>query len=470
MTHISLYPDQSDLVARVQKAMPRYKSILLQSATGSGKTRIALHMMDRIRLKGNRCGFVVPRRELLRQTIESAVGFGLPYGVLAAGHKPSPFTPIQLMTAGTLARRLDKAPKLSVVFIDEAHFGGAELSRIIQHYKATGAWVIGLSATPMKTNGQGMGEWYDVMIEGPSIRWLMDNERLSDYRLFAPDTPDLSSLKVTNGDYVQKDVDGYMMSDERGKVLVGNAAKHYREHAYGKLNVSFCTSIKAAEMTAQMFRDKGIPSAAVSGKTEPDELKRVIKAFARREILNITNAQLLAFGFDLSQASGIDVTIESMSDLSPTKSLPWQMQKNGRVLRMKDDPALIFDHVGNAMEHGLPDGDREWTLESRDKRKRGDVEKTEPTRQCSECFFVHRPSPTCPNCGYVYPVMSREIDEVDGELVEVTEIAPKRNVKQEVGIIARKEGLRGLIDYANENGYSRGWAIKQMQVRGLPIR
>ena len=451
--------------------MPRHKSILMQSATGSGKTVMASYIIKKAVEKGSRCGMVFPRRELIRQTIDTFNNFGIRHGVLAAGYKPNPFANVQLMTSGTVARRLDTAPKLSVIFIDECHFGGAELDRIIRHYQAQGTWVIGLSATPMKTNGQGMSEWYSAMIEGPSIRWLMDNERLSDYRLFAPDQPDLSALRVSGGDYVQKDVDSYMMSEERGKVLVGNAAKHYRDHAFGKLNVSFCTSIKAAEMTAQMFRDKGIPSAAVSGKTDDAELKRIIRAFARREILNITNAQLLAFGFDLSQASGIDVTIESMSDLSPTKSLPWQMQKNGRVLRMKDEPALIFDHVSNAIEHGLPDSDREWTLEAKEKKKRGDTEKTEPTRQCPECFYVERPSPKCGNCGFEYPVMGREIKTVEGELVEVTDIA-KRNKPQEIGVVARQSGLKGLLEYAKQEGYKNpsAWARRQLSVRNLPIR
>lgn len=466
MTHVTLYDDQSDLVGRVGAAMGRHKNVLMQLATGGGKTRIAAHMIDRTRRKGNRAGFIVPRRELLRQTAETMTALDIPHGFVAAGYPSNGFAKVHLMTSGTLARRLDTAPKLDVVFFDECHFGGAELDRIIRHYQSQGAWCIGLSATPMKTSGQGMGDWYDVMVEGPSVRWLMDNGRLSDYRLFAPDKPDLSALRVSGGDYVQKDVDGYMMSDERGKVLVGNAARHYKTHAHGKLNISFCTSIKHAQMTAAMFNEAGIPSAAVSGDMDDAELRRIIRAFARREILNITNAQLLAFGFDLSQASGLDVTIESMSDLAPTKSLPWQLQKNGRVLRMKDEPAFIFDHVSNVEEHGLPDSDREWTLEARDKKKRGEVEKTEPVRMCTECYFVHRPSPCCPNCGFEYPVMGRTIEEVDGELVEVTD-TPRMKPKQEVGMIARTEGLAGLIAYGREKGYSPAWARKQAQIRGL---
>lgn len=466
MTSVTLYPDQAELVERTSQAMRKHKSVLVQAATGFGKTRLAAHMIDRTRLKGNRCGFMAPRRELIRQTVQTMEGFSIPHGAIAAGYRPRPFEKVQLISTGTLSRRMNKAPKLDILFVDECHFGGAELDRIIKHYQAQGAWVIGLSATPMKPSGQGMGEWYEAMVEGPSLRWLMDNNRLSEYRMFMPNSPDLKEIPRANGDYVQKRVNDYMMSDEKGKVIVGNAAKHYKDHAYGKLNVSFCTSVKAAEMTAQMFRDRGIPSAAVHGGMDDAELAKITKAFARRELLNITNAQLLCFGWDLAQASGIDVTVESMSDLSPTKSLPWQMQKWGRVLRMKSDPALIFDHVGNANEHGFPDSDREWTLDAKEKRN-GGGEKTEPTRQCTQCYMVHRPSPECPGCGFVYPLMSRTVEEVEGELQEVT--GPVMKKPQQIGIIARQDGLKGLIKYGKENGYKnpQAWARRQMSVRGL---
>jgi superfamily II DNA or RNA helicase len=466
---VSLYPDQSALVDNISREMRDHKSVLVQAATGFGKTRIAAHIIDRAVRKGSAVGFLAPRRELIRQTSHSLKSFGLEHGFVCSGHRPSPFSKIQVMSTGTLARRLDVAPKLKILAVDECHFGGSELDRIIRHYQGLGTWIIGLSATPMKVSGQGMGEWYDSMVSGPSIRWLMDNKRLSEYRAFAPDVPDLSSVPKSNGDYVQKHVNDYMMSDERGKVLVGNAAKHYKDHAYGKLNISFCTSVKAAQMSAQMFNDQGIPSAAVHGGMDDAELAKIIKAFARRELLNITNAQLLCFGFDLAQASGIDVTIESMSDLAPTKSLPWQLQKWGRVLRMKQDPALIFDHSGNTQEHGLPDSDREWNLEAKEKRKRSDAEKTEPTRQCTQCYMVHRPTPECPGCGFVYPIMSRTIQEVDGELQEVTSTQKKMKKPQEVGFIARSEGLKGLIEYGKDQGYKNPtvWATKQMKVRKL---
>lgn len=470
MTHVTLYDDQTDFVARGTQAMRSYKNVLMQLPTGGGKTRVAAHMIDRTRLKGNRAGFMVPRRELLRQTAETMDNLNIPHGFVAAGWRPNPFAKVQLITSGTLARRLDTAPKLDVLFVDECHFGGAELNKIIAYYKERGTWIIGLSATPMKTNGQGMGEWYDTMVEGPSVRWMMDNERLSDYRLFAPDTPDLSALRVSNGDYTKKDVDAYMRSDERGKVLVGNAARHYRDHAMGMRNVVFCTSIKHAEMTSQAFNDAGVPTTFVHGGLDESEIKRRVIAFARREVYALCNVELLTFGFDLAQAAGMDVTVEALSDLRPTKSLPLQLQKWGRALRMKDYPAMIFDHAGNSSPdlHGLPDSDREWTLEARDKRKRGDKEKTEPTRQCTECFMVHRPSPECPGCGHVYPIIGRQVEEVEGELQEVTE-GRKITAKQEQGMVAAKDGLTGLINLGKDRGYKypEQWAARVMSARNI---
>jgi DNA repair protein RadD len=466
MTLVTLYPDQAELVEQTRNAMRRHKSVIVQAATGFGKTRLALHMIQAAVAKGNAVGFMVPRKKLLDQTSKTLDGFGIDHGFVAAGRKPSPFANVHMIMSDTLARRMDTAPRLKILFDDEAHYGGAEKLKVIRHYQAQGTWVVGLTATPQRPNGDGMGDVYDEMVEGPQVEWLIENGRLSNYRLFAPDTPDLSAIKSRNGDYVQKEVNGFMMADDHGKVLVGNAAEHYKKIAYGKLNLSFCTSVKAAEMSSQMFNDRGIPSAVLHGKMDDADIQRIIMAFARREILNISSCALLTFGFDLSQASGLDVTVESMSDLAPSKSLPWQLQKWGRVLRMKDDPAFLFDHVGNYIHHGSPDDEREWTLEAQPKRG-GNAEPTQPVRQCPECYMVHRPSPECPGCGFVYPIQSRMVDEVEGELTEVTDANKPPKISVLVGHIARTQGRAGLENYAKIHKYKSGWVEHQLRVRHL---
>ena len=458
---IQLRDYQSAMVDRIRNGMKRWKWQLLQFPTGAGKTFTAGYMINAARQKGNTCYFVVPRRELLRQTAESYSSVGIPFGYIAAGFTPNPFAKVQLCTVGSLARRLDKSPKPALMFIDETHFGSNQLGQIINWGKSNGAWGVGLSATPDRTDGKGLGMWYDHMEDGPTVRELIDMGELSDYRLFAPDTPDMTGIRTVAGDYAKGQLADKMESD---RVLVGNSVKHYRERAMGRLCVVFCASVKHSQIVAQSFRDNGIPAAHISGDMDDAERRKVIKAFARRELLVLTSCQMLTFGFDLSSAAQMDVTVECISDLQPTQSLAMQMQKYGRALRKKDYPALIFDHAGNASRHGLPDDIREWTLSDREKRGGGNSEPTLPTRQCDQCFFVFRPAPICPNCGYVYPIQSREIDEVDGELQEVQRQAEVRSRKIEQG---KAKTYKELVAVGVMRGMANphGWAKNVLKGR-----
>lgn len=439
MNSITLFNDQEDLVYRVRQRMKTHKSILIQSATGSGKTVLGAYMIQAAAHKGTDTMFIVPRRALLKQTADTLNAYRMPFGYISAGYTPNPFARCNLATLDTLARRLDKtrAPKLA--FVDETHFGADSIDRVIAWLRSNGSWIVGLSATPMKTSGRPMSDWYDIMECGLQIGELIRRKRLSEYRLFAPSAPDLTGIKTTAGDYAKGQLASRMEGD---RVLIGNAVRHYREHAMGRLNAAFCTSIKHAEITAQAFRDGGVPALAISGADDDDEIKRKVLAFARREVLVLASCDLMTFGFDLAAYAQMNVTIECMSDLRPTKSLPLQLQKWGRVLRYKDYPAIIFDHAGNCTEHGLPDADRDWSLDGFETGKR-EGEKTMPTRQCSECYFVHRPAPSCPNCGNVYPVEGRMVEEVDGVLEEISDV---RRIlpRQEQGMAKDLESLLAL--------------------------
>lgn len=457
---INLFPDQSDLINRVRQSMRVNKSVLLQASTGSGKTVMSAAMIQAALNKGSRSVFIVPRDVLLRQTAETFEAFGIPFGYFAAGYKPNPFAKVHLASGPTLARRLDRAPVADVVFVDETHHGSTQLESIIRHYQAAGAWVIGLSATPWKMSGQGLGDWYDAMEQGPSLRELIQAKRLSEYRLFAPSRPNLDGIKTVAGDYAKGELTARMEAD---RVLIGDAVKHYGKHAAGKLNVAFCTSLKHAEIVADAFAAQGIPAAMVSGSMDEAERSRRIKAFARRELHVLASVDLLTFGFDLASAAQMDVTIECMSDMRPTKSLSLQLQKFGRVLRYKPQPAIIFDHASNTQIHGMPDDEREWSLASREKR-RGNSDPTQPVRQCGSCFFCHRPSPICPNCGTVYEVKSRMIDEVDGDLQEISASISKQSPRREQGMA---RGLDDLIRLGRSKGYKNPqiWAEKVMRGR-----
>lgn len=458
---ITLLQDQTDLInAAKDEIRAGCRALLIQGATGSGKTCMASSIVYGAYMKQKICFFIVPRRDLLRQTSNTLKEFGVPHSFIAAELPCDENEKIFVCSQQTLRNRMEIIiPHL--VIIDEGHVGGEALDAMIKFYKSKGCMIILLSATPWKLSGKGLGCWVDKMVCGPSVRWLIDNKRLSEFRAFGPDMPDLSGIRKIAGDYAHKPLAERMEGD---KVLIGSSVKHYQDHAMGKLHIAYCVSRKHSEIVAQSFRDSGIPAQHMDGDTPDNERIRIIKAYARREIKVLTNCDLLTYGFDLSSASGMNVTVESMSDLRPTLSLALQYQKWGRVLRMKEYPALIFDHANNFMEHnGLPDTPREWTLADRDKKEKG--EDTINVRQCEKCFYNFKPAPICPNCGHVLPIDSREIKTVEGELTEIQILAARRQRGREE---YQCETLEDWIALAKQRGHQTGWAyhrFKKMKPR-----
>jgi hypothetical protein len=128
----------------------------------------------------------------------------------------------------------------------------------------------------------------------------------------------------------------------------------------------------------------------------------------------------------------------------------------GRALRIHPGKrrAAILDHVGNVYRHGLPDDEREWSLAGREKRPAA-ASDAMPVRQCGECYHVHRPAPACPRCGFQYPVQSREIEEVAGELEQVDVVAIRAKQKDE---IRKARTLEELEAIGRARGFKPGWA------------
>lgn len=467
---LNLYDDQIETLGRLRASMVKNKSVLLQAATGFGKTRVAEYMIKSAMNKGNGIIFTVPRRVLMEQTSDTFDEGGIPHSYIAAGKPFNPYSKVHIGMIDTMARRIEKLPKAKLVIVDETHFGEGNLTSVIDHYKAQGSWVIGLSATPWKLSGKGLGCYYDDMVCGQSLRWLIDNKRLSDYKYYGGRTQiDFDRARISGGEYNQSDVDGIIAAHETA--IVGDAIKDYRDKAMGRLHISRCVSVKRSQILSQSYRDAGIPAMHVDGDTDKGELRKILTAYARRELLVLTFCDLLNFGFDLAQATGIKVCVESGDDQKPSKSLAGQMQFWGRMLRMKDYPALIFDRVNNWKEHGFPCDDRDWTLEDREQTKKSNGERAPASKQCMECFAVHPPAPICPECGCVYEIKSREIDEVEGQLVELSKAQREELRKKEILTRKIEQGKAQTLDDLIKLGMTKGyknpvaWASRVMAGR-----
>lgn len=459
---LRLFPDQEEFKQKIRNQMRTSKAIVAVAQTGFGKTVLAASFMDDAAKKGNTSFFVVPRRELLKQTSNSLRKYGIDHGIISSGYPFNPFSSIQICTPGTLVNRIGKIHAPKVLYHDEGHMSGAQMDKIIDWVKDANGWRVALTATPQRLDGKGLDRHYDSMVTGPSLNALIDMGRLADFRYFEPYSPDVSGVKVVNGEYSKKQLDEALQADN---VRIGSAVDHYKQHAYGKRHVCFNTSVQDAERTAEAFRDGGVPCMAVYGELGEEEITRRTRALASGELKAITSVNLLGVGWDIASASGMDVTIESVSLMRPTQSVALYLQQVGRALRMKPDKALIFDHSGLSKIHGYPTDEREWNLEGRVKQTKDSGERAVPVKICPSCYRASSPSPACPYCGHKYEVNGRMVEDVEGELVEVSRDEARVIAKQERMNQGRAQAFEDLLELEQRKGAKIGWAENVFMAR-----
>ena len=448
---ITLRPYQQAMIDEARDAYRRGKrAVLFQLPTGGGKTVTASTVVHGAALKGNRTWWLTHRRELAGQASETFHSLGIPHGTVQAGYVSNPDATVQVASIQTISRRLETLPEPGLIIFDEAHhIGAASWEAIFNRFPD--ARILGLTATPWRLDGAGLGRWFEHMVSGPSTADLIANGSLSPYRLFAPATPDLSGVATAQGDYQRSALAKAMDKP----AIVGDAIGHYLKLCRGKRAVAFAAGVENSKNIADQFNAAGVPAEHVDGAMTAEARDAAVDRFRRGETLILCNADLFGEGFDVP-------AIEAAILLRPTKSLSLHLQQVGRALRPcpGKTEAIILDHAGNSLIHGLPDDERDWSLDDREKKKR--AEKSEvPVRQCEECFYVYRPAPKCPQCGHAAQIKAREIEVVEGTLAEVkrAEAVQKR---REVG---KASTLEDFLRIAHERGYKPGWAHQMMRVR-----
>ncbi|HET9109101.1 MAG TPA: helicase-related protein, partial [Steroidobacteraceae bacterium] len=420
-------------------------------STGGGKTVLFTHIAHGAAAKGNRVYILSHRQELIDQISVALDLTGTPHGFIAAGY-PTLDAHVQIASVQTLVRRLDRTPQPDLIVIDEAHHARAEtFERIIREWPK--AKLLGVTATPIRLSGEGLGTIFDHLIVGPSMRELIEGGYLAPYRLFSPPTVDASGLHHRGGEFVTAEAEALMDKP----AITGSALEHYRQHADGLPALVFCVSIQHAKSVADQFRDAGYSAFSIDGTMERTVRRGVVEDFRAGRIKVVTSAELANEGVDLP---GAHVGIF----LRPTQSLGLYLQQIGRILRPCDgkNHALLLDHVGNCYRHGLPDEPREWSLAGDDgeaKRKPG-----VGVRFCASCFrALPAQAKTCSECGYEFPAKPREIEQREGELAEVTpEMIAKRAERREQG---QAQSLEALMEIARRKGYRPEWAQRVLAGR-----
>lgn len=417
-----------------------YKRPCVTAACGAGKTVMFAYLADAMQRNGKTIWFLVHRKELLDQSVETFDRFQIERRTIHIG------------MVKTVANHLDSLPKPDVIIFDECHFSAAKTwQTIISAFPD--AYLVGLTATPVRLDGKPLGEIYDCMVNGPQARELIERGMLAPYRYFAPTVADLSTLKRRGSDYNMEQATDILSTG----AVFGDVIRTYRQYADGKKTICYCSSIRHSKSMADAFNQAGITAVHFDGDTPKNERNKIIRDFRSGKITVLCNVDLISVGFDCPDC-------ECCILLRPTMSTALFIQQSCRALRpAPGKTAVILDHVGNYIRHGLPDEPREWTLESGlKKRAEYDSAGRLTVRTCGVCFSAYDGKlKRCPYCGTAAVYTPRERKNFkEIRLQEIRETAKTKPLDQ-------CHTMLELSAYAKHHGYAPGWAYYQAKRRGI---
>ena len=448
---------QRAAIERAQQALSSgTRRILIVAPTGAGKTVLAAAMAVDAAASGQRVLFLVHRRELLVQASRKLHAVGLDHGMVAPGFPGRPAEPVQVASIATLHARAVRSasvalPPADIVFVDEAHHATARTwRRLIEAYPQ--ASVVGLTATPCRGDGRGLGALFEALVECPAIGQLTADGHLVPTKVFAPTPPDLAGIRVTGGDYNEQQLAERM---DRPR-LVGDVVEHWLRLAAGRKTVVFAVNVAHAVHLRDEFGRAGVAAAHVDGTTPLDERDAILARLAAGTVDVVANCGVLTEGFDLPEIGCIVLA-------RPTKSFGLYRQIVGRGLRPAPgkDHCLVLDHAGCTFEHGFIDEPVEWTLAA-DKRLMRAAAAARAARgvpkllECPECSAARWQGQPCRACGWRPQPRPCAVETAAGELGQLD----RDGVVQAAGpsLEEKQSFYSQLLWIARQRGYKSGWA------------
>lgn len=439
------------------------KRIILQAATGAGKTVMASALVKYFVDNKLSVLFLAHRRELIKQASDKLKASDIQHGIIMANHRPNTNLSVQIASIDTLRARAINAkkmqlPKADVIFIDECHRSLSNTYlKLIKLYGDS--LLIGLTATPVRGNGESLGNVYEHMVSAPNIKELTKLGSLVDVTYYSPSVPDLKGIGVIGGDFNSKSLNERMDQPK----LVGDIVSTWKHLAKNKQTIVFASGIKHSQNLMESFKNNGIKAAHLDGGTENDEREQILKDFNSGEITVLCNCMVLTEGFDAPCA---EVCVLAR----PTKSLGLYIQMVGRVLRPYENKqkAMVIDHSGAVYINGFIDDEHKWDLKNGIIRKRS--ERKERTREeavivCEGCFRTYSGSNICPSCGKMHKPKSEYIAFLDSQLGLVNKKTRIIEAKEKYGKGFRKRFYEELIGMGEIRGYKKGWSAFKYKER-----
>lgn len=438
---MQLRPYQEEAIDRLSSAI--HNRPCLVAPTGSGKTVMAvdfIYRMNRPTL------WITHRTELIDQAAAHLEGYGLWPGVIKSGVKPSPLARAQVASVQTLVRREEK-PEAELIIIDEAHHARAQsYETVIDCYP--GIPVVGLTATPFRLDGRGLGNIFGELVIATTTADLVDQGYLVAPKVYASKSPDLRGVKVSRGDYALSMLAERMSSPK----LFGDIVETWKQRAEGKRTVAFAVNVEHSQAIVAAFQEAGVRAAHVDGNSPKQERAEVLAKLRSHELDVVSQCMILTEGWDLP-------SLECVIIARPTASLNLHLQMLGRVMRATDgkNGAICLDHAGNHHVHGLVTRKLNYTLEE---SARVGFDEPLGLRRCKACgLFFDNTHAECPDCGWKpeaedYKNNRNSVDR-DTELEEFWD-----------DTFEYRRDFWNIIEAQRESiGYAPGWAAYRYKER-----
>ena len=409
-----------------------YRRVLVQGATGSGKTHVLSAIVAAAAAAGIPALVLATRTRLVRQIHERLEEFGIRHGVIAAplAHLRDYSARVQVASVDTLHRRsvVDRhipMPSAGLVLFDECHLATADTRlNILDSYPD--AIRIGLTATPARKSGRSLNAAFDCLILGPMPRELVHADMLVPFRIFNTPIATQTELKAlpkdNENDYR---VDGLSALVCKPK-LVGDVLENWCRIAKGKRTLLFCVNKAHGGALLAEFLRNGIKAEMLTDQDDEATREEVVARLERGDTHVVLNCFLLSYGVDVP-------SVECIVLARPTRSLPMYLQMVGRGSRPsletgKHDCVLI-DH-GHVVENlGLPQSDFPWTLDetrnvNREAQERARNAATETLRTCKQCtalWLTSEQGHACPECGWTPAPKAKPVTVQRADLQEMAD-------------------------------------------------
>jgi DNA repair protein RadD len=451
---VLLRPYQIDLIERIEQiTASTARRVLMVAPTGAGKTVIAVALIRLAVARGERVLVLVHRRELVQQTVRKLYEQGIDAGIIQAGITPRPEQPVQVASIQTLWARAYrgtrmKKPPADLVVVDEAHHVRARTwMGILDSYQ--NATILGMTATPCRGDGRGLGDVFEELVQCPQIESLIGLGYLVRTKVYAPSTPDLTGVRVERGDYVESQLAERM---DQAK-LVGDIVEHWHRLADRRKTVVFATGVAHSIHIRDEFLRSGVLAEHIDGKTPAEERDAILARLSRGETEVVCNCMVLTEGWDQPDVSSIVLA-------RPTKHMGLYRQMIGRVLRPAPgkDYALVLDHAGATWQHGLVEEPVIWTLDQ-DRRAENPVQTARSQHAapalaaCPECSAIRTSGQPCPACGWRPTPRARAVEVADGDLAEFGSGGKNGWSPRD-----QQQFYQELLGYARRRGHRDGFA------------